>query len=262
MSTIPPLINDTNANIAVEDEEKAELLNNYFTGISTIPDPDDDLPNFSSRTEHEITDFEITQENIIDIIKSLKINKAPGIDSISHHILKNTVDTISIPLLLFNKCIEYSQFPNVWNKAHVMLISKKGDKHSPSNYRPIALLSSVGKIFESIIHKHLHNFMIETNLLCKYQSGLLPNNSTVYQLLEIYHYVFMGIEERKNTCLVFCDISKAFDWVWHKEHLKLEVYGVKGSLLQLLNNYLSERQQAVFVKNLLSQFQTVNTGVP
>ena len=117
MSTIPPLMNDTNANIAVEDEEKAELLNNYFTSISTIPDSNDDLPDFNRRTEHEITDFEITQENIKDIMKSLKINKASGIDSISHHILKNTVNTISIPLLLlFNKCIEYSQFPNVWKK--------------------------------------------------------------------------------------------------------------------------------------------------
>ena len=72
----------------------------------------------------------------------------------------------------------------------------------------------------------------------------------------------MGMEERKNTCLVFCDISKAFDRVWHKELLlKLEAYGVKGSLLQLLNNYLSKRQQAVFVNNSLSLFQTVKTGV-
>ena len=44
MSAFPPLINDTNANIAVEDEENAELLNNYFTGISTTPDSDDDQP--------------------------------------------------------------------------------------------------------------------------------------------------------------------------------------------------------------------------
>ena len=144
-----------------------------------------------------------------------------------------------------------------------MPIFKKGDKHNPSNYRPIVLLSSVGKIFERIIHKHLHNFMIDNNLIYKYQSGFLPNNSTVYQLLEIYHNICMGMEDKKNTCLVFCDISKAFDRVWHKGLLlKLEAYGVKGSLLQLLNNYLSERQQAVFVNNSLSQFQTVNAGVP
>ena len=73
----------------------------------------------------------------------------------------------------------------------------------------------------------------------------------------------MGMEEKKNTCMVICDISKAFDRVWHKGLLlKLEAYGVKGSMLQVLNNYLSERQQAVFVNNSLSQFLTVNAGVP
>ena len=55
--------------------------------------------------------------------------------------------------------------------------------------------------------KHLHNFMIEQNLIYKYKSGFLPNNSTVYQLLEMYHNICMSMEETKSTCTVFCDIS-------------------------------------------------------
>ena len=156
-----------------------------------------------------------------------------------------------------------AKFPNVWKKARIMPIFKKGDKHDPSNYRPIALLTSVGKIFERIIHKNLHNFMIDNNLIYKYQAGFLPNNSTVYQLLEIYHNICMNMEEKKNTCMVFCDISKAFDRVWHRGLLlKLEAYGIKGPLLLLICNYLSDRQQAVFVNNSLSNFQSVNAGVP
>ena len=144
-----------------------------------------------------------------------------------------------------------------------MPIFKKGDKHDPSNYRPIALLSTVGKLFERIIHKHLHNFMIEHNLIYKYQSGFLPNNSTVYQLLEMYHNICMSMEEKKSTCMVFCDISKAFDRVWHKGLLlKLEAYGIKGPLLQLLTNYLTDRRQTVFVNDSLSLFKSVNAGVP
>ena len=85
--------------------------------------------------------------------------------------LKNTVNTISIPLLLlFKKCLKYCQFPNVWKKARKMPIFKKGDKHDPSNYRPTALLSSVGKIIERIIHKNLHNFMIDNYLIGRISS--------------------------------------------------------------------------------------------
>ena len=105
--------------------------------------------------------------------------------------------------------------------------------------------------------------MIDNNLIYKYQAGFLPNNSTVYQLLEIYHNICINMEEKKNTCMVFCDISKAFDRVWHRGLLlKLEAYGIKGPLLQLICNYLSDRQQAVFVNNSLSNFQAVNAGVP
>ena len=96
-----------------------------------------------------------------------------------------------------------------------MPLFKEDDKHVPSNYRPIALLSTVSKVFERLLHKGLHNYMFDNNLLYKLQSGFLPNNCTVYQLLEIYLNVCVNREEKKNTCLVFCDISKAFDKVWH-----------------------------------------------
>ena len=73
----------------------------------------------------------------------------------------------------------------------------------------------------------------------------------------------MNMEEKKNTCMVFCDISKAFDRVWQRGLLlKLGAYSIKGPLLQLICNYLSDRQQAVFVNNSLSNFQAVNAGVP
>ena len=68
-----------------------------------------------------------------------------------------------------------------------------------SNYRPISFLSVVGKLFERIIHKYIHNFLLDNDLFYKYQSRFLPNNSTVYQLLEIYHSIVTGREEKKIT---------------------------------------------------------------
>ena len=76
------------------------------------------------------------------------------------------------------------------------------------------------------------HILLRNNLFYKFQSGFLPNNSTVYQLLEIYHSICMDLEDKRNTGFIFCDVSKAFDRVWHKGLiLKLKSHGIKGSLL-------------------------------
>ena len=144
-----------------------------------------------------------------------------------------------------------------------MPLYKKDDRHNPSNYRPIALLSVVGKNFERLIHRQIHNYLLENKLLYKLQSGFLANNSTVYQLIEIYHEICINRELKKDTGFVFCDVSKAFDRVWHAGLLKkLRAYGITGTLYSLIENYLSGRQQSVFVNNSFSDFAATNAGVP
>jgi hypothetical protein len=65
-------------------------------------------------------------------------------------------------------------------------IFKKGDKSLPSNYRPISLISCVGKIMERVINKHVFNHLQRNKLIYEYQSAFLPKYSTVHQLLEMY----------------------------------------------------------------------------
>jgi len=82
---------------------------------------------------------------------------------------------------------------------------KKIEQHLASNYRsrPISLLSVVSKIFERIVHKYLHNFVMENQLLYKYQSGFVSGHSTVFQMLQIFHKICTSLEERNQTCMVF-----------------------------------------------------------
>ena len=63
--------------------------------------------------------------------------------------------------------------------------------------------------------------------------------------------------------MVFCDISKAFDKVWHKGLLfKLRQNGIKGKLLAWISNYLSSRKQRVQINSSTSSLLSVNAGVP
>jgi hypothetical protein len=96
-----------------------------------------------------------------------------------------------------------------------MPLFKKGDKSSISNYRPISLLSAVGKVFERIVLKEVFDNLISNNLLYKFQSGFIPGHSTVHQLMEIYYRLCMSLDDHCFTTLILFDISKAFDRVWH-----------------------------------------------
>ena len=51
------------------------------------------------------------------------------------------------------------------------------------------------------------------DLLYKYQSGFLPKHSTTYQLVDLYHHICQAIDHGQLSCIVFCNISKAFDRV-------------------------------------------------
>ena len=262
--TIPPLLNPVTQTIESDDKEKANLLNEYFVSISTMEDNGIDLPEMEYRTDEILHDINIDIEAVLDILKILKIGKASGADKISHQMLKYTANSVARPLMiLFNKCLECGIFPQTWKKAIVMPLYKKDEKHFPSNYRPISLLSCVGKVFERIIFKNIHNFLLDHSLIYDMQSGFLPNHSTVYQLLEIFHNICISREEKKHTGLVFCDVSKAFDRVWHRGLIyKLKHYGIGGKLLDLLENYISDRHQCVFINASLSDTLFTNAGVP
>ena len=71
--------------------------------------------------------------------------------------------------------------------------------------------------------KHVHNNLLSNSLIYKYQSGFLPGHSTVHHVIEVVHQACLALENHKRNCQVFCDISKAFDRVWHRGLiLKLE----------------------------------------
>ena len=62
--------------------------------------------------------------------------------------------------------------------------------------------------------------------------------------------------------MVFCDLSKAFDIVWHQGLiLKLKQYGISGEFLNCLTSYLDNRQERVSIKNYKSSYKNVFAGV-
>ena len=115
---------------------------------------------------------------------------------------------------LFNKSLRDTIFPADKKLAHIIPIFKFGDKSSVSNYRSVALLSTISKVFEKVAYKHIFNFLIENALIYKFQSGFLPGHSTTHQFIELINEIFMALDNRELICLILCVVTKVFDRVW------------------------------------------------
>ena len=113
------------------------------------------------------------------------------------------------------------------------------------------------------LFKHVYNHLDSNSLIYKYQSGFLPGHYTVHYLIESIHNIFLALENFDTSCQIFCDISKAFDRVWHRGLLlKMERYGIRGELLLWFKSYLENRNQKVCINESLSSPRNITAGVP
>ena len=87
--------------------------------------------------------------------------------------------------------------------------------------------------------------------------------TTINQLVYLYNKFLKALDEGKEIKLVFCDISKAFDRVWHKGLIfQLNSVGDAGDMLQWFTNYLSNRRQRVYIRGCISRWLKILAGVP
>ena len=138
-----------------------------------------------------------------------------------------------------NKSIITGIFPTRLKYSQVAPIYKKGDKHELSSYRPISLLTSLSKIFEKVIYNRLYDHVTRHEILAKEQYGFRNNCSTEKAIYNLTDNILKALDNRQLVGGIFCDLSKAFDYVNYDILLaKLEFYGVKGHAHKLITSYL------------------------
>ena len=109
----------------------------------------------------------------------------------------------------------------------------------------------------------MFNFFLDQHTILSLQSGFVLGDSTVNQLVDIYSTFCKALYDGKEVRAIFCDVSKAFDRVWHKGLLyKLKINGIDDTLLQWLASYLSNRKQRVVIPGACSEWVAITTGVP
>ena len=116
---------------------------------------------------------------------------------------------------LINLSFHHGKFPDSFKIARITPIFKKGDSQNPSNYRPVASLPYLSKIFERSVANKFTCFLDKFSLLSKFQFGFRKNKSTCDALLNFTEYIYNNLNNRKTVVNVLVDLRKAFDTVNH-----------------------------------------------
>ena len=116
---------------------------------------------------------------------------------------------------LVNLILTSGTLPKSWLSGIIVPIYKnKGDIKQPENYRPITLLSCLGKLFTCIVNQRLTDYIESNNLLNHNQCGFRRNHSTVDNICVIHMLSEYCKTRRTKLLCAFVDLQKAFDSVW------------------------------------------------
>ena len=202
-------------------------------------------------------DRPFTAQEVFAAIRKLRMGSAPGEDGILADIIKTAADAVNNSklragntvvdaiTLLFNFMFTNEVWPERWSTGVISPLFKDGSRLDPSNYRPITLLSIMGKLFGSVVNARLAAFSEATDSICDEQGGFRRARGTPDQILILREVLASRKERGQPTYATYIDARKAYDTVWREQaYTRVHDSGVQGRLwrqLQTMHGELTRR---------------------
>jgi hypothetical protein len=200
---------------------------------------------------------------INSIISNMKVKKSVGTDGFHmEHLLKiNNIAKIICPLI--NCIIDNETWPTKLKTQVLRPIFKKGDKSNVDNYRPIAIQPVINKIVEKYFAIQIQSFLEKFNVISNVQFGFQKNKGTVDALNLLNNKIATALNNGFFVGSVLIDLQKAFDTL-NRDTLinKLANHGIRGKILNILIDYLTNRTSFVRIQDKLSEKLLCEDGVP
>lgn len=215
-------------------------------------------------SSNEFLNCEINESEITDAVKKLKNGKAPGYDNIVNEHIASTLNTfLPIYKLFFNAVFDSGLVPEEWLVGIIKPFYKnKGDPTSPENYRPITLLSCLGKLFTSILSKRLELYSEEIELIHNNQAVFRKGFSTLDHIPTLQFLSNTLMKCKKKLFCAFIDFKQAFDTVWRNGlWRKLLNYGINGKCFKYITNMYKGIKSLIKMNGTVSDFFCCNVGV-
>ena len=135
------------------------------------------------------------------------------------------------------------------------IYKNKGDTLNPENYRPITLLSCLGKLFTAVLNERLNVFLADNNILLENQAGFRKHYSTTDHIFVLQSlFELLKLQKKKLYC-AFIDFSKAFDSVWRIGlWQKLLHNEINGKFFRVIYNLYQNIKSCISLKESNSSF--------
>ena len=190
----------------------------------------------------------ISAEEILACIRKLNNGKACGLDKIINEHIKISSDTfLPIYVKLFNQINDTGIFPRQWSVGSIHPIYKnKGSRDDPANYRPITILSCLGKLFTAVLNTRLNDYLEESFLLNENQAGFRKHYSTLDHIFSLHTLIEILKANKQNLFCCFIDFSSAFDSIWRAGlWQKLLQHNVNEKIFNVITNMFKDIKSCV-----------------
>ena len=207
---------------------------------------------------HPTFDLPFSRDEVWKAIRKLSSGKAAGVDGILNTIIlvatgaignkeisqdNPMVDSMT---LLFNFIFKHEVWPKRWGQGIIVPLFKDGSRLDPGNYRPIALLSVMGKIFGSIIENRLSDWSENSMVLADEQGGFRRRRGTPELIFSLREIILQRKALGQPTITTFIDARKAYDSVWREgNYLHLHNLGIRGKIWRQLQSMNSNTENKI-----------------
>ncbi len=264
LKTISSPGNNSSAEVRA-DPLLAEELNTFY-GCFECNGGGATLPISASGSSRQSSDhvFTLSEDEVRRELRRVNVRKAAGPDGITGRVLRSCADQLAgLFTSIFNESLATSVVPTSFKKSVIISVPKNSKPSCLNDYRPVALTSTVMKVFERLLKKHICSSIPATldPLLFAYW----PNRSTDDAISQVLHSSLTHIDSTNGNYvrLLFIDYSSAFNTIVPtKLALKLSDLGLNTSLCDWIQDFLTARPQVVKVDQFTSNSITLNIGAP
>ncbi len=215
------------------------------------------------RWYHVIT---VSEDVVRRELRRVNVRKAAGPDGITGRVLRSCADQLAgLFTSIFNESLATSVVPTSFKKSVIIPVPKNNKPSCLNDYRPVALTSTVMKVFERLLKKHICSSIPATLDPLQFAQIGRPNRSTDDAISQVLHSSLTHID-RKNANyvrLLFIDYSSAFNTIVPtKLAVKLSDLCLNTSLCDWIQDFLTGRPQVVKMGQFTSNSITLNVGAP
>ncbi|KAG7311010.1 hypothetical protein JYU34_003863 [Plutella xylostella] len=212
------------------------------------------LNKYFYRNNYDSNDFLSQPFSFNEFLAAIKTRKdtSPGLDDIPYKLIRHMHITAQKTLLnIFNLLWISNSIPDTWKTQCVIPILKQDKPENDFNsYRPIALSSCVGKLFEFMLKTRLDHFVETNKILPEQQFGFRKGRSAAESFTSLVEDIKNSFHGHSATVCAFLDVQGAFDNVNPSVLIQiLSEIGIPGHICKWIFNFLYNRTMYVKFNN-------------